>query len=137
MLSGCNWFYTMWISTPFIMTGVYTWLIHFFKHGHRTHVVYYASTFAQCCCPFLSLTPHRQCDSDEAPPDCMGSRHFFESDGIIMTCTMLVVSSIEWCTDSTLSWRNVYVTVSEKMWHSAQNMNFQLVVPTDRAKPAL
>ena len=31
----------------------------------------------------------------------------------------------------------IYVTVSEKMWHSAQNMNFQLAVPADSAKPAL
>ena len=31
----------------------------------------------------------------------------------------------------------VYVTVSEKKWHSAQNMNFQLAVPADSAKPAL
>ena len=30
-----------------------------------------------------------------------------------------------------------YVTVSEKIWHSAQNMNFQLAVPVDSAKPAL
>ena len=30
-----------------------------------------------------------------------------------------------------------YVTVSEKIWHSVQNMNFQLVVPVDSAKPAL
>ena len=39
------------------------------------------------------------------------------------------------CVAHDTSW--LYVIVSEKMWHSAQNMNFYLAVPADSVKPAL